>query len=626
MDDAAYALRRTQCEVYHGTNHAVKGETPLEAKKARKPLNKKSISLAEARDGSMSKGAHRALVALLFLAGSRDALDVSDEALAALMSSDRRVVPPASVRGLLACLKTHGYITLARKRKGCDERHIVLCNPFEVRGKGQENPGQETPGKAPKRDSEICTEPAQISHPPENKNKETPTRALRPTRSGRVRESLPRESTRSGDQKSLNQESLNSDSSPRNSREVPRQGDHSLADLARWGAEHYPDDVVQAAVAFGDIPGLLRYSNIYRDLAKGNQDLWAEVVERTIEYQRGRGIDAPTPRAYLETTVKKIAQKRADEYDAGEVIRRRDAIVAADKTFRRVIFEAIPDDVLDGLIAVNPFADDLPDDLPEEPAPAPDPAPEPAPDPAAGPVIHPAVAEAVQSLGLQVAVEDVHVVFEGACRGREALFALVVSAMTGIAVQSPIAFMCRVADEHKGKDDAYLLDRASGMTAAERTARLKEFEAWLEDQKQALNPPLTPCGGFRSDTPQDLKALLGGIMDQASKTASAGVPPYLASVTLPSTPQGWAALEEGKGQMRDAYSVSAPRLRAEADAAGTALAHSKVARAENPREWDQWRRAGVYHAFQVLRQAEERAEAVRREQERQDVPEPQKTD
>lgn len=380
----------------------------------------------------------------------------------------------------------------------------------------------------------------------------------------------------------------------------------SLCDLSGlnndYDGSRFAAASLNTASLFKDDIGVAYYDNCLWITAMGDLNLFAEGVRRVYKRHQEQALHSEA-REYLRVTLTELADQRAkddqrrqrqaehDQRDQEAQERAREAVARAVMT--AISQPPVADPEPDELIKDDPFAD-------EEPAPAPVAA-------------HPAVIRARQDLALGESLEHLQALFTGVCRGRESVWALCMSVLPQ-GYRSLTALVSKIAAEHREKDDFYCADRAQGMTVAERTAMLKEFEQALEGEKQALNPPMTPLGGFRSDTMMPVASVVGGIMDAAAKTAKSedGVPLYLAAVTLPRHHQGWSALENAMDQMRDKFASAEPSLQYQANAAGNALANSKSANGNTL--WESWRKVGVYYAFLALRQNAVRAENVARAQ------------
>lgn len=212
----------------------------------------------------------------------------------------------------------------------------------------------------------------------------------------------------------------------------------------------------------------------------------------------------------------------------------------------------------------------------------------------------PAYPDAVQDAADKLDIDpcDLLPIFTGVCRGRDEVLALAVATMLGTKQRYLPAFLIMVAKEHVHKDAQWLLRRANGLTTAACTALLVAFEEALEAKKQALNPPISPLGGFHTDGDQMQGAggLMNSLMDHVFKRSTRA--DALDQLELPKTAREWEALEEEMSQMRDAFNAASDQIKNEADGAGRALADTK-AEAGSP-EWEQWRRLGVLNAFATL--------------------------
>ena len=364
----------------------------------------------------------------------------------------------------------------------------------------------------------------------------------------------------------------------------------------QFGAQFYHPDVVQAAEALNDLTGLPRYANIYRDEAKRDQDIWAEAVERTIAKWQAGCVEARTPRAYLEATVRDVLQERRQAQ--GRWQRR------AEQETRVVTRLTAPknDAELDALVAVAPFADSSLSPMVPMPAP------------------HLAVVGAIEALDLRVPVEEVQAAFDGVCRGRESVFALAVSVMAkdkarGKALQSPVAIISKIAAEHSGKDEQWLRNRAAGHSTAECTARLATFEEEIEAEKWALNPYVLPTSSYHSGGMLTAAAVIGAIWGEVGEVFNLDgyappldMPPTLAYLKLPQTDRQRESLEVEMSRSRGAWEALPQGLKGTFSKAGIALANARAT--ADSQEWKTWRRLGVYYSFKAHQEETERRERI----------------
>lgn len=544
---------------------------------------------------------------------------------------------PASVYVSLQRLSERGYLEpLGRKEFG--ERDLVIGarytsalrssatspKPFqreETQGQEIQAEGEEIQSESPavqfrSSTNSKATSRRRSSSSPKTKdqNKETPNEESLTRGRGRARK----------DEEPIGSESLCSDSSSSDKQK------HSLKCLAeQYGVGHFPLDVIQAADAFDDLAGSAHYNMVYSIIASSDQDVWAEGVENVLT--RWRAGDIQSPRPYIATAVRSILEQRED------VMTRREHLAKKSLWRKSTVDPAAPptDDEFEARVAADPFSDDVAGDeivgsrvseegwqAPEEQS-ADQPAQAVEPDQPTmtrperpkglrkreGVKVHPTaapdpivIANAAQRLGLDVSGNDLASLYMGVCKGRLEVFLLAVRMAELAKAKSPMSFIAMVAQENVGKDAQWLRDRTDGLTAAECAAKLKEFEAWLELEKTRLNQPMTRIGGFRSDTPSGIGTVLDTLPLYKGMAKDDGL-------RLPTTPKGWAALQEAMTAMRGKYEALSDTNRKACDDSGRALASEKVARDDI--RWEDWRKLGVYHASCALIDAQARTENVR---------------
>ena len=545
--------------------------------------------------------------------------------------ADRASTAPSSLYTSLCQLAERDYLEpLTRMMFG--ERDLMLHSRFKSEARSHAVTEEETQGAESstpmERTSQRNSVPQRNSGKRqrcEDQSQETPD----------LKETLTREKTRAHKKARQSSESLHS-----NSGDSDPDSDHSLKLLsAQYGAEHFPIDVLQAAHVFKDLGGAAHFNMVYTTMAHSDQDVWAEAVGSVLT--RWRAGEIASPRPYIGTTVQNIITERAQQRNS-RVLMERERL-AAKGLFRRPTVGSAPppaDDIFDAMILLDPFADepaevaDADEDAaewqspeeksPDQPEPTPEPvkaAPEPAPVPLAAPAppvarrrpcgktplpvqaeADPAViADAAQRLGLDVDANHLGSIYSGACKGRLEVFLLAVRMAELAEARSPNSFIAKVGAENVGKDDQWLRGRTRGLSAEECTEELKEVEAKLEAEKTRLNAPMTKIGGFRSDAPARIGAVINTLpLDKG--TAQGG------GLALPKTPRGWAELQESMSGIRGKYNVLSDEDRKACDDAGYALASSKVQR--DHMTWDDWRKLGTYHAVCALVATKTRAANV----------------
>lgn len=387
--------------------------------------------------------------------------------------------------------------------------------------------------------------------------------------------------------------------------------EHSLGDLAeQYGVAHFHRDVIKAADAFEDLAGSAHYNMVYTTIALSDQGVWAEAVLAVLS--RWRTGEIASPRPYVATTVQGILAER------NEVISDRERLGKLGLS-RKVTAppQARTDEEVAALILLDPFADAAAWGQPEKlmsaatqaaPAPAEEVAPVLAPsverlrpNAAKKTVVklvadEGAVLKAQQRLGSWAKLDFLCSIYTGACKGRPEVFELIVSVAERDEATSN-AFLLQVADLHAAADAQLLLAIAAGKTTAECTQKLVEFEDRLEAEKADSNIPMTRMGGFRSDIPAGIGAVLGSLpLAQGDALA------------LPNTPRAWSALQAAMTGIRWQYTVLTDADRKVCDDAGRALASARVQR--DDAKWEDWRKLGTYHAACALIDAQTRAENV----------------
>ena len=557
----------------------------------------------------------------------------------------------------LARLVEAGYLCpLTRKKFGQRDLTLAANHLPALRRRGRSGREEIKDDSATQRNSQQALPVSEEG----SRNEETPEQKESLTRTRKPRK---RQEIQGGS------ESLDPDSSPSNKDKPageprkPNAGEqkttnaerHSLSDLAaRYGVEHFPQDVLEAAVAFDDLQGAPHYNMVYTTMADSDQDLWGEVVLEVLTRWRAGEIDSPRP--YLATTLQGTLDQRA------VVLSERQRLAKKGLFRTPTVVSALPPSraEFDALILVDPFADDAADDAadgedggweqpeeltPDQPedAPADGPAedaaepspaptqikspkgnPEPVPAPAAAPAPAPSVvrprpfaakkpvpapaqgdpavlADAARRLGLDTEANNLGSLYSGVCKGRLEVFLLAVRMAELAQAKHPNSFVAKVAAENVGKDAQWLRDRTDGLTAADCTEELKKFEARLEEFKAEDNRPMTKMGGFRSDTPAGIGAVIDTLPFDKGTPQDGGL-------ALPTTPRGWADLQAQMTAMRGKYNALSAEEQKECDDAGTALACAKVQRDHTA--WADWRKLGTFHAVCALVDAKARAANV----------------
>ena len=331
------------------------------------------------------------------------------------------------------------------------------------------------------------------------------------------------------DSESLDSDSLDSDSLDSERLHSASHQSDTLASLtAQFGAQFYHPDVVQAAEALDDLPGLPRYANIYRLEAGCDQDTWAEAVERTIRHWRAGSVEAPTPRAYLEATVKDVIQMRR----LAEERRQRQE----DRDVRGVTPSPpeVDDAELDARMELDPFADDLPAaDPPAADPPAADPpaADPPAADPPADapPPVNPPQErpwlEAIERLGLVAdEYEDKaqslwkHAVVEHERRECwDYALADTTTKMAAGKIRNAWANFHGAVHKLMAQDRQLVKDRAAGLSPQEREAKQEAWENALAEEKRALNAPVNARGNSRTNGLSSVGAVADTILNNTTE-------------------------------------------------------------------------------------------------------------
>lgn len=551
-----------------------------------------------------------------------------------------------AVKSQPACLSrlARGGYLLPSRRKNSGQRDTTLAAQFlpALRRHGRFRQEEQAEWAGGSR----ADSATQRNSPPseeENPNKKTPNSEESLTYAHEAHEAREarREETQGGS------ESLDCDSSSSVRRsefldDVPRAGEHSLADLAeRYGVGHFCLDVIQAADCFGDLAGAAHYNMVYTTMALCGQEVWAKAVESVLT--RWRAGEIRSPRPYIGTTVQGILAER----DKVLTERERLAMLGLFRKCEVDPLQAWADEEFDALILVDPFADSptqtqssgarapedesrAPEDeahdssrqAPEEKIPDQSDFVEVAEKPVEAAPARPrpmglrkpavkvvadeeAVVKAQERLGSWAKLDFLRSLYTGACKGRAEVFELIVSVAERDGVSSN-AFLLKVANIHVADDAQLLLALAEGKTAAECTEKLIEFEDRLLALKSAKNRPITSGGAFRADQGASLKDVLGAVMPVVQGRAEAR-----ASVSLPTTDAARVQLQEDMTAMRGAFSALSFSDQESCRAAGRELANGQAGeRKTNQPLWDQWFALGVYHEFLRRRDAAAREENI----------------